>query len=73
MTPTNQRLPNRRFRRLLPAAVATAALATTLTPLVGPPPPARAAEARPAPATEAVAQRITPRADLAAAKTGATT
>ena len=49
MTPTNQRLPNRRFRRLLPAAVATAALATTFTPLVAPPPPARAAEARPAP------------------------
>ena len=36
MTPTNQRLPNRRFRRLLPAAVATAALATTFTPLVAP-------------------------------------
>jgi len=29
MTPTNQRLPNRRFRRLLPAAAAAKASATT--------------------------------------------
>jgi peptidoglycan/LPS O-acetylase OafA/YrhL len=73
MTPTNQRLPNRRFRRLLPAALATATLATTFTPLIGSPPPARAAEARPPAPAKAVTIRSKARADLAAARSGATT
>jgi peptidoglycan/LPS O-acetylase OafA/YrhL len=74
MTRTNQRLPNRRFRRLLPAAVATATLAATLTPVLGPSPAGAAPQARPAPPqTQAVPNRIKPRADLAAARTGATT
>jgi peptidoglycan/LPS O-acetylase OafA/YrhL len=74
MTRTNQRLPNRRFRRLLPAAVATATLAATITPALGPQPASAAPQARPAPPqSQAVITRGKPRADLAAGHTGATT
>jgi hypothetical protein len=69
---TNQRLPNRRFRRLLPAALAGATIAAGV-PFAAPPPVRAAdvphrAEVRVAPHRKAVKPRMPARAERAAAQ-----